>query len=122
MNEGDWNDPGASVLGMLLNSQGEKMLVWFNRRTESVPAQLPTGEWQVALESDDTAEVPLENGKLVLPPRSVVALVPASEDLGKAGQGATEASQPPVELIPVPAEAPDSTDQPEPSVEDIGGG
>jgi hypothetical protein len=29
---------------------------------------------------------------------------------------------PPVELTPVPAEEPDSTDQPEPSIEDIGGG
>jgi glycogen operon protein len=122
MTEGDWNDPGASVLGMFLNSQGEKVLVWFNRRAEAVTARLPPGDWQVAMESDQSDETPVGHGVVTLAPRSVVALVPASEDLSKIDEVAAELTPPPVELTAVPAEESDSTDQPEPSVEDVGGG
>ena len=41
MNEGDWNDSGASVLGMHLRHKDDEVLVWFNRRVEPVVARLP---------------------------------------------------------------------------------
>jgi glycogen operon protein len=82
MAEGDWRDPGASVLGMWLRLSGDTVLVWFNRRVETVTAQLPKGAaaWVVGLVSDDTAEVEIaEDGQTAtLPPRSVVALVAES--------------------------------------------
>jgi glycogen operon protein len=82
MTEGDWRDPGASVLGMWLRLSGDTLLVWFNRRVETVIAQLPKGSaaWVVGLVSDDTVEVEIaEDGQTAtLPPRSVVALVAES--------------------------------------------
>jgi glycogen operon protein len=82
MTEGDWRDPGASVLGMWLRLSGDTLLVWFNRRVETVTAQLPKGSaaWVVGLVSDDTVEVEIaEDGQTAtLPPRSVVALVAES--------------------------------------------
>ncbi|MGB3026596.1 glycogen debranching protein GlgX [Paradevosia shaoguanensis] len=75
MNEGDWNAVGASVLGMQLNIAGDQVLVWFNRKAEAQEARLPEGEWSVGLVSDDQAEVTVAEGKTVLPPRSVLALV-----------------------------------------------
>jgi glycogen operon protein len=83
MTEGDWRDPGASVLGMGLHLAGDAVLVWFNRRVETVSARLPkaAARWAIGLVSDDTAEVEIaEDGASVgLPPRSVVALVSESE-------------------------------------------
>jgi glycogen operon protein len=76
MNEGDWQDRGASVLGMELNSGDDHILVWFNRRAEPVTARLPPGGWTIGLVSDDRAEVTFSDGTVVLPPRSVLALVP----------------------------------------------
>lgn len=75
MNEGDWNDSGASVLGMFVHHKDDEVLVWFNRRVEPVVARLPEGEWQVGIQSDDTATVAFSEGTAILPPRSVVALV-----------------------------------------------
>jgi glycogen operon protein len=79
MDEGQWTDPGASVLGMHLNLAGDEVLVWFNRMSE--PADIPLGptgrEWQVGLVSDDTADIVLDCTHVVVPPRSVVALLPA---------------------------------------------
>ncbi|RYD90532.1 MAG: hypothetical protein EOP50_15825 [Sphingobacteriales bacterium] len=51
------------------------MIVWFNRRIDPVLARLPEGYWTIGLASDDTAVVPLADGAVTLPPRSVVALV-----------------------------------------------
>jgi glycogen operon protein len=83
MTEGDWSDPGGSVLGMQLHIGGDEVLVWFNRRAEDVEARLPPhGKgWSVSLVSDDRAEAPIEpDGSAVkLPPRSVVVLVPAAD-------------------------------------------
>jgi glycogen operon protein len=83
MTEGDWSDPGGSVLGMQLHIGGDEVLVWFNRRAEDVEARLPPhGKgWSVSLVSDDRAEAPIEpDGSAVkLPPRSVVVLVPAGD-------------------------------------------
>jgi len=76
MTEGDWTDASASVLGMLLSIAGDTVLVWFNRRMEPVQAKLPAGDWQLGLISDDKAEVSVANGAVMLPPRSVLALVP----------------------------------------------
>ncbi|ODT69601.1 MAG: glycogen debranching enzyme GlgX [Pelagibacterium sp. SCN 63-23] len=75
MNEGDWNDAGASVLGMHVRHKDDEVLVWFNRRIEPVVARLPEGEWGVGIQSDDSAEIALTEGTATLPPRSVVALV-----------------------------------------------
>jgi glycogen debranching enzyme len=75
MNDGDWNDAGASVLGVLLRHKEDEVLVWFNRRIEPVVAHLPEGEWSIGIKSDDSLDVPLTGGTATLPPRSVVALV-----------------------------------------------
>jgi glycogen operon protein len=75
MTPDDWNDAGASVLGMHLNISGDEVLVWFNRHTDTVEAQLPEGEWSVGLISDDKAEIAIADGKVGLPARSVLAMV-----------------------------------------------
>ncbi len=78
MNEGDWQDSSASVLGVDLTVPGDRVLVWYNRRTEPVEATLPEGHWMVGLQSDDQVEVIIADGKVTLPPRSVLALVPTA--------------------------------------------
>ncbi|KKB84966.1 glycogen debranching protein [Devosia limi DSM 17137] len=81
MNEGDWRDSSASVLGMHLHDKGDDVLVWFNRRSEPVVARLPEGDWIVGIQSDDTFEIGFSEGTATLPPRSVVALVrPPAQD------------------------------------------
>jgi len=75
MTEGDWNESGASVLGMHLRHKEDDVLVWFNRRIEPVVARLPEGEWMLGIQSDPGSDVPLTEGTATLPPRSVVALV-----------------------------------------------
>lgn len=75
MNVGDWNDAGASVLGMQLDIAGDEVIVWFNRRIEPVLARLPDPAWETALVSDDAANAPVADSAVTLPPRSVVALV-----------------------------------------------
>jgi glycogen operon protein len=77
MNEGDWRDSAASVLGMHLTNKDDQVLVWFNRRTEPVVARLPEGNWAVGVQSDNSAEVAFTEGTATLTPRSVVALVRA---------------------------------------------
>jgi len=80
MTEADWREGAASVLGMHLDIGGDEVIVWFNRRAEEVRAGLPEHEqgWSVALVSDDKAEVAPEDGAVVLPPRSVLVLVPGT--------------------------------------------
>lgn len=75
MNEGDWGDSSASVLGMHLRNKDDEVLVWFNRRAEPVVARLPEGNWAVGIESDNMATVAVSDGTATLTPRSVVALV-----------------------------------------------
>jgi len=75
MTEGDWQESGASVLGMHLHDKGDDVLVWFNRRSEPVVARLPEGDWAVGIQSDDTFDIGFSEGTATLPPRSVVALV-----------------------------------------------
>ncbi len=75
MTEGDWNQSGASVLGMHLRYKDDEVLVWFNRRVEPVVARLPEGAWSVGLLSDQSSEVAFSEGTATLRPRSVVALV-----------------------------------------------
>lgn len=75
MNEGDWNNSGASVLGMHLRHKDDEVLVWFNRRVEPVVARLPEGEWAVGILSDNGSAVALSESTATLTPRSVVALV-----------------------------------------------
>jgi glycogen operon protein len=82
MTEQDWDDAGASVLGMQLDIGDDEVLVWFNRSADPVSAQLPEHEegWSVALVSDDKAEVAIDadGSALTLPPRSVVVVVPGA--------------------------------------------
>jgi glycogen operon protein len=75
MTDGDWNDAGASVLGMRLQVPEEDVIVWFNRRMDPVLARLPEGYWTLGLASDDTAVVPLADRAVTLPPRSVIVLL-----------------------------------------------
>jgi glycogen debranching enzyme len=75
MNEHDWNDASASVLGMHLVQGEDDLIVWFNRRVEPVLARLPEGYWTVGIVSDDRAVLPLADRAATLPPRSVVVLV-----------------------------------------------
>jgi glycogen operon protein len=75
MNGSDWNDPGASVLGMHLHHKDDEVLVWVNRRIEPVVAHLPEGDWAVGIQSDSTVGVPFNGNTATVPPRSVVALV-----------------------------------------------
>ncbi len=78
MNQGDWSDSAASVLGMRLTIVDDTVLVWFNRRAEQVRAKLPDGEWEIGIASDNTSEVTIAHNVVTLPPRSVVALVPGA--------------------------------------------
>ena len=75
MNEQDWNEASASVLGMQLAQGDDELIVWFNRRVEPVLARLPEGYWTVGIVSDDRAVLPLADRAATLPPRSVVVLV-----------------------------------------------
>ena len=75
MNEGDWGDSTASVLGMHLHNKEDEVVVWFNRRVEPVVARLPQGEWTIGIVSDPGTEIVLRDGTATLGPRSVVALI-----------------------------------------------
>ena len=77
MTEADWSDAGASVLGMLLATPDDGILVWFNRRVDAVEAKLPEGTWAIGIVSDDQAEVTFTAGRVRLPGRSVLALIRA---------------------------------------------
>jgi glycogen operon protein len=78
MREADWHDFGASVLGMLFDIEDDQLLVWFNRRIETVAAVLPApaAQWTVAFRSDETVSAPIRAGSVQLPPRSVLVLAP----------------------------------------------
>ena len=95
MTYGDWNDPAASVLGMRLQTSGEDLIVWFNRRIEPVLVRLPKGFWQVALLSDDKAVLPIADGAATIPARSVVVLTMGQIPV-----------TPPVEIPPSPEPGP----------------
>ncbi|MDC9825862.1 glycogen debranching protein GlgX [Devosia sp. ZB163] len=110
MNEGDWNDSHASVLGMRLQTADEDLIVWFNRRIDPVLARLPEGYWTVGLLSDDQAVLPLADGAATLPPRSVVVLlkgqIPPSQPQETPPQQPQEV--PPQPETPQPAPQPDT--------------
>ncbi len=105
MNEGDWHDAGASVVGMQLTGEHDEVLIWFNRRVEEVTANLPSaqsgGNWKIGFSS--TGQNPeisgFGNGQVRLPGRSVVglelggeALPEAAEDAGAREGGGSEAA------------------------------
>jgi glycogen operon protein len=85
MNEGDWNYGGASVLGIHLRVADDEVLIWFNRRAEAVSAALPGREgfagWDVGIVSDDSAPLEIMDGRVTVPARSVLALVPLDETI-----------------------------------------
>jgi glycogen operon protein len=84
MTEGDWNDGGASVLGMHLRVADDEVLIWFNRRAEAVNASLPGRDgfsgWDVGIVSDADAVVEVGDYRVMLPARSVLTLVPLEGD------------------------------------------
>ncbi len=100
----DWNDAGASVLGMRLQTPEEDLIVWFNRRIDPVLARLPEGYWRVGLLSDDKAVLPLADRAATLPPRSVVVLL----------KGQIPPSRPEVPQPDYPQEAPPQPETPQP--------
>jgi glycogen operon protein len=115
MTDGDWSNGGASVLGMWVRTAEDNVLVWFNRHAEAVDAKLPPGEWEVGLVSLDKADLLIMPGSIVLPPRSVAALIPAAQIPSE--QPAREVPQPvqppqPKEPIPPPTSPPETTPQP----------
>jgi glycogen operon protein len=75
MNEGDWANAGQSVLGMHLRTEDDEVLVWFNRHAEAVLASMADDDWVVGLQSDDATPAVITGRTVLLPPRSVVALV-----------------------------------------------
>ena len=100
MSDGDWNNPGQSMLGMQLRTLDDEVLVWFNRHADSMPAKLPEGSWVVDFVSDAMEELPIDGGVITLPPRSVVALL--------------RAQVPPDKPVEVPPEkGPEPTKEPE---------
>ncbi len=129
MNDGDWNNASQSMLGMQLRTTDDEVLVWFNRHAEAKPARLPEGMWQVGFVSHDQEQLPIADGVLTLPPRSVVALLraqippdrdpnevppdkepppPAKEPEGVPPAGPPEQAPPPAEAPPpqFPGEVP----------------
>jgi glycogen operon protein len=113
MTGADWNDAPASVLGMHLDHPDDEVLVWFNRRIDTVPARLPPGGWEVGFESDPT-ETPIAGDVIILPARSVVALV-------RAGIPPDQPQElPPSRPQEVPP-APTPPEQPQPKPDDLPG-
>ncbi len=78
----DWNEAGASVLGMQLNILGDEVLVWFNRRIDPVTAHLPDANWEIGISSDEASAPAPTPGQVILPPRSVTALVRSEDAAG----------------------------------------
>ena len=78
MNEAEWADPGASVLGTELFVPDSHVIVWFNRRVETVKARLPQGDWRLGFRSGHE-DAPVADGVVDLPPRSVVILLNGPE-------------------------------------------
>jgi glycogen operon protein len=121
MNEGDWNEAGASVLGMQLRTVDDEVLVWFNRRIDAIEAKLPEGAWAIGMQSDDQAEVAFKAGRVRVPGRSVIALlraqippsqpqeVPPGEPQEAPVQNPPEGPQTPPDTLPgnAPQELPD---------------
>jgi glycogen operon protein len=100
MSEGDWNDAGGSVLGMHLTHAEDEVIVWFNRRIDSVRAKLPAGSWAVGFASDDPVDSPIAGDAIVLPARSVVALIRAQIPPGEPAEVPPQQQQ---EVPPAPS-------------------
>ncbi len=77
MEDADWHADGAVVFGMHLTLADDDVLVWLNRGGDPVEVLLPEREsgWEIALASSSGSAEPA--AALDLPPRTVVALVPA---------------------------------------------
>lgn len=78
LGEGDWHAEHAAILGMHLHIGGDEVLVWFNRARVPISAvcpQVADGIWQLGFASTDANAIELSAGKVMCPPRSVVALV-----------------------------------------------
>ena len=121
MNHDDWNRAGQSVLGMQLRTVDDDVLVWFNRHAESITAMLPVGGWAAGLASDDKTPVAFTGNTVLLPPRSVVALIraqipkdepveipPVQEPMIPEEKPPAGPPDTPNELPPAPAEEPPS--------------
>jgi glycogen operon protein len=109
------------MLGMQVATTGDEVLVWFNRHAEEKQARLPEGQWAVGFVSDEKEDLPIADGAITLPPRSVVALLraqvppdktpnevppdkdppqPQKEPEGVPPSGPPEQAPPPVEAPP----------------------
>ena len=113
MNHDDWNNSGQSVLGMHLRTATDEVLVWFNRHAEGVQAILPPGPWAIGLISDDKTPAAFTGNTLLLPPRSVVALLraqmPKDEpvEIPQSPEPSEAPAEDPVQVPPeTPSEAP----------------
>jgi glycogen operon protein len=106
MSRQDWSDGGASVLGMWVRTPADNVLVWFNRHAEPTEAKLPQGNWEAAMVSLDKADPMIVPGSIVLPGRSVVALVPSAQ---------IPPNEPPKEVPQQPTPAPSKEPVPPPS-------
>lgn len=82
MNEADWHNGAAMLVGMHLRVADDEVLVWFNRGREAVEIACPTlednGRWRVGVASCVNPVVGDGAGGFTLPARCVVALVPKS--------------------------------------------
>jgi len=90
MTEGDWNEAGASVLGMHLRVPDDEVLVWYNRQIEPVMAALPDGGWALGIASGDAESVTIADGHVRVPGRAVIVLVRAPETAPEPEQAAGE--------------------------------
>jgi glycogen operon protein len=118
MSPDDWSNADQSMLGMQLRIADDEVLVWFNRHAEEKPARLPEGNWAVGFVSAEQEGLPIVDGTVTLPPRSVVALVRAQVPPDKPSEvppekGPEPAREPegvppsgPPEQDPTPVEAP----------------
>ena len=84
---------------MQLKTADDEVLVWFNRHAEPISAKLPEGRWVIGINSGGLTETAVANNAMMLPKRSVVALVRAQVP----GNEPQEVPPPP---SPEPAEAP----------------
>ena len=81
MFDADWHNDEDMTFGMLLDTAGDEVMVWFNRADHPVQVFCPlprTGSlWRLGIASTGKTPIGMEPGNVTLPARSVIALVPA---------------------------------------------
>jgi len=82
MDEAGWHQQDADVLGMHLIEHADEILIWFNRSHEAVHAHLGApakGEGWRAVFNSTSRGASVQGAGIILPPRSVVSLVPGAK-------------------------------------------